>query len=254
MTISINFDSQDTPSPELQSVHNYDDNEVKSEDSEEPVIAEATSSADDTHILNDDCLSATSSNNFIEDNDYTDDIGSHVEISCEEMSKKWYQHEHDYLKNEPESSDIKDLENTFDNEIDCEIDNEISESYLDDADPEEYCNSNNIQLHEDSQITDSNSGINTYDAELPQEIFSMPVDTAMPQAESSGVIMTNYNSDSSSHVVQHQVIDSHQVRYNSAVILQEEKSVAFQHEMDVERKEVKEAMTFRGKISSISFK
>lgn len=214
--------------------------------SEEPLIAAATGSADETRMTSDDCRSSASSINYIGDNDYNDDIGSQVEISCDEISKRWYQHEHDYLKNEPESSGLEESDNTFERKIVFDVKTDITDGNLEDLDNNDYCNSSHIL----KQVTqESSSRISKYDTELPQEIFHMPEDAITYQSDIPSTILNNYKSpqaDQSSFVVKHQIIDSPPARFSSAVVMQDREPVAFQHEIEKERADLKDARTYRG--------
>lgn len=242
-------------SAQMESTSDCIENQVISLDSdeplsEEPVIAEATSSADDTHLMNDECLSPTTLSNFNGDGYYTDNIGSQVEISYDELSKKCYPQEHDYLKNEHEIVDMKDSDDAFENETDCDMDNDVTESFVESSENDDFCGASSI-VKEMSQVVESDSRISTYDTELPQEIFHMPEDTTPFKADSSSVIINNYahnHADHSPFVIRQQMSGSPPVRYNSAVTLQEDhiEPVVAQHETQIERTNLKEARTYRG--------
>lgn len=129
--------------PELMPILDCSRNQIELLDheefqSEEPLIAEATGSADETRMTSDDCQSSASSINYIGDNDYNDDIGSQVEISCDDISKRWYQQEHDYLKNELESGGLDEADNTFERKIVFEVKNDTTDSNLEDLDNNDY--------------------------------------------------------------------------------------------------------------------
>lgn len=168
-------------SPELSSHH-------------QPVIAEATSSADDVPMIQFD--SPEASNNFIAEDD--DEVASHVELSSDGMptNQQWYNHEqeHDYLKNtemEPESSgmDMDALGDIVDDTADIQlIENDNAQFNL-------------------APVT----RIQNYDAELPQEIFHKA------EQQSSPMLVNNYAKQEEPVVIMEQP-----AQYNQVVMSQEE--------------------------------
>lgn len=156
----------------------------------QPVIAEATSSADDVQPLLQQPLDSPepSTSNFIADDD--DDIASHVELSSDGMPTQWYhQKEHDYLKNipemEPESSgmDMDTVGDIVDDTAGIELienDNAVSMS------PEPPME----QLQPQQQII-TTARITNYDTELPQEIFHKS-ESPLSFSPNNGILLNNY--------------------------------------------------------------
>jgi len=186
--------------------------EVKSLKPDQPVIAEATSSADDIPMTSKDSPES-SPPDFTGEEDYIGDIGSHVELSSDGMPTKWcHQQEHDYLKNviEPEPSGMD--ETSFENgSIDEDMDEVIE------ADPE-------------TRMVANVSRINSYDTELPQEIFHKPENIAMSYQTS---LMNNFvHHQEPQPVIVRQVVEPGPTRFNTAVIMQEEQNepTVFQHD------------------------
>jgi hypothetical protein len=166
--------------------------------SHHPIIAEATSSADDVTMIHLDD-STDVSNNFIADDD--DEVASHVELSSDGMptNQQWYHHEqeHDYLKNttemEPESSGMDDID-AFDEIIDNTGDIELIEN-------------DNAQGFNVEPVT----RISNYDTELPQEILHKS------EQQPSALLVNNF--------VQHAdpvVVVEQPAQFNQVVMSQED--------------------------------
>lgn len=191
-----------------------------------PVIAEATSTAaDDVSMTEKASPAPSTSDDFPADDDYTGDIASHVELSNDGVPTRWYhQQEHDYLKNvmEPESSCMEDIDGSFDNEMDNEIDERFAESS--DVRILEINSSPTIISNVAPRVIDGNSRINSYDTELPQEIFHKPEEVAASyQPTSSSVLINNYvHHQEPAPLLVRQVIDPSTARFNTAVVMQEE--------------------------------
>lgn len=168
--------------------------------SHHPVIAEATSSADDVTMIHLD-ESPDISNNFIADDD--DEIAIHVELSSDGMptNQQWYNHEqeHDYLKNttemEPESSGMDEVE----------------------ALGEIVDNTGDIELIENDNAQGFNiepvTRISNYDTELPQEIFNKA------EQQPSSHLNTSY-----AHRADPVVVVGQSAQYNQVILSQEDAS------------------------------
>ncbi|KAL7011161.1 hypothetical protein ACKWTF_014127 [Chironomus riparius] len=202
----------------------------------QPVIAEATSSADDIPTILEMDSPEPSTSNFIADDD--DDIASHVELSSDGMPTQWYhQQEHDYLKNipemEPESSgmdmegvgDIIDdtagielIEN--DNAIESVMNDNFSSSPSPEPEPE--------HMHEQPQqqqhiiTTPTVTRITNYDSELPQEIFhkneSQQVNASSAFSPNSGVLINNYMKQAQEEQAPVVVVNDPSSQYNQVVM------------------------------------
>lgn len=264
---------------ELETIHAIDEpcnNDVQltsmqfleSQLCDQPVIAEATSSADDLSMLDKSTPEPTSPDEFSAD-DYTGDIASQVELSTDGLPTKWYhQQEHDYLKNvmEPESSGMEEIDDSsFVNEMSDELGNVNQENGLDSMEDDEHPKVLEVEsvvnnfshgsrtINNLSRVIDSNSRINNYDTELPQEIFHKPEEIAKSfQASSSNVMINNFvrHQESTPVVVRHQIIDHTAARFNTAVVheQQSEPAAAFHHEsFMVEESEVEDPRHYRGK-------
>lgn len=223
-----------------------------------PVIAEATSSADDAPMM-DNISPEPSTPDFIAGDDYAGDIASHVEISSDEMPTRWYhQQEHDYLKNviEPESSGMEDIDASFENGVmENEVDENVSESAEETTrvmEMEDNAHNYNVSrlMNNVSRIADGNSRINNYDTELPQEIFHKP-EEAPPsyQTNSTSVLVNNYlRHQEPSPVVVRKVIDP-PGRFNTTVIMQEEQNEPASYHHDsymIEEAELEDPRAYRG--------
>ena len=178
---------------------------------EQPVIAEATSSADSSIAAND--IEEDSTVDFMRDDVFSNEIASHVELSNEGVPTRWcHQQEHDYLKNiEPESSGMDEMDATFD----CELNSQ--DIQCDDTSMDEAFELGNITRIINN--VSSNPRINSYDAELPQEIFHKPerMSTSI-QSNCSNLLLSNFVHH---HEVVQQVIDT--PRFNNTVIVKDEK-------------------------------
>lgn len=232
---------------------------------DQPVIAEATSSADDSMEL-DKHSPEPSTSDFIADDDYTGDIASHVEISSDEVPTRWYhQQEHDYLRNviEPESSGMEDdIDGSFENEM---IENVVEESASENADETARMLEINNGAHDYnvtrlmnnvSRIVDGSSRINSYDTELPQEIFHKPEDatTSYQRNNATSVLVNNYvHHQEPTPVVVRQVINPATTRFNTTVLMHEDQNDqgSFHNESYMmEEAEINDPKPYRGKSRS----
>lgn len=221
---------------------------------DQPVIAEATSSADSMNMN-----MVNNSADFMGDDEYAGEIASHVELSSEGEPTRWYhQQEHDYLKNiEPEPSGMEEIEidGPFENEVN-EINDESYSDNIDENDSLRIENNDNTSVHDLSNVTRmiNNSRINSYDIELPQEIFHKPENVATNfQANNSNIILNNYVHHQEPVVVR-QVIDSG--RFNNVIVQEEQAEPAtFHHEPGfmIEETEVEDKRNYRGKKSLRNF-
>lgn len=232
---------------------------------DQPVIAEATSSADDNPVLESNSPEPSTSD-FIADDDYTGDIASHVEISSDEVPTRWYhQQEHDYLRNviEPESSGMEEeLGGSFESES---IENVVEENLSENADEVDRIMEINNGTHDYnvtrlmnnvSRIVDGNSRINSYDTELPQEIFHKPEDaaTSYQRNNATSVLVNNYmHHQEPTPVVVRQVINPTTTRFNTVLMQEEQNDQGSYHNESymVEENEIIEPKPYRGKIRSI---
>lgn len=227
---------------------------------DQPVIAEATSSADDTPVKN---SPDPSTSDFLADDDYTGDIASHVEISSDEVPTRWYhQQEHDYLRNviEPESSGMEEeMGGSFESEmIESVVEESVSEN-IDEA--PRIMEINNVahdynvtrMMNNVSRIGDGNSRINSYDTELPQEIFHKPEEaaTSYQRSNATSVLVNNYmHHQEPTPVVVRQVINPASTRFNTTVLMQEEQSDQGSYHNEsymMEETEINDPKPYRGK-------
>lgn len=228
---------------------------------DQPIIAEATSSADDAPIMEKDSPQSLSSD-LNEEDDYVGDIASHVELSNEGVQTRWYhQQEHDYLKNvdEPEPSGMEEIGASFENE---NVESEVEEMNEDNSPITEIIDNDahnyNVSrlMTNVSRIVDGNSRINNYDSELPQEIFHKPEEVATSyKKQNANVLVNNYvhHREPPHPIVVRQVIDPSVTRFNTAVIMQEEHSeqTTF-HPSDnfvMEESEIEDVRKYRGESS-----
>lgn len=168
-------------------------------------IVEATSSADndlvDEKYYEREILSSPIS---AELDNSPNDFESSIELSSDGITTKWFhQQEHDYLKNEqePEPSGLEEAEPLYEN---CILDGCKEEEEEDEEDlpeeteevPENVCiNDVDALPLVTSNITsiDHDSHINSYDSELPQDIFHNPeIDTPSLQTNTSRILYNNY--------------------------------------------------------------
>lgn len=222
---------------------------------EQTTIAEATSSADtSTSIAANDFHEVDPAVDFMTDDVYANEIASNVELSNEGTPTMWsHQKEHDYLKNiEPEPSGMEEIEARSECDANEAINEEIKEihenvqeeedSYMDDNDSLEMGNisriirnvSNNPRLNE------------SFDVELPQEIFSSPEKVATTiQAPCSNILLNNF-------VHHQQVIESGSSRYNNAVVMKEEEiePATFSQETNliVAKSDLNDSVSYHGEI------
>lgn len=234
---------------------------------DQPVIAEATSSADDTAVLETN-FPEPSTSEFIADDDYTGDIASHVEISSDEVPTRWYhQQEHDYLRNviEPESSGMEEeMSGSFENEmLESVVEESASETTDETARIVDINNGShdyNVtrMINNASRIV-GNSRINSYDSELPQEIFHKPEDAVSSYQRSSAtsVLVNNYvHHQEPTPVVVRQVINPATARFNTTVLMHEEQSDQVSYNNDsyvVEETEINDPKPYRGKYCATCF-
>lgn len=227
---------------------------------DQPIIAEATSSADDAPLKEKDSPQSLSSD-LNEEDDYAGEIESHVELSSEGVQTRWYhQQEHDYLKNveEPEPSGMEEIGASFDNET---VESEVEEAIEDNSPITEIIDNDahnyNVSrlMTNVSRIADGNSRINNYDTELPQEIFHKPEEVpATYKKQNANVIVNNYVQHREQHpIVVRQVIDPSTTRFNTAVIMQEEQcDPTMFHSSDnfvMEETEIEDTRKYRGESS-----
>lgn len=203
--------------------------EVSQSISDQPVIAEATSSADDAEAVEMESP-ALSRVDGGDDEEYSENIVSQVELSSEEVPTRWYHpDEHDYLKNvvEPESSGLENIEDRFENDIvESEVEEAAESSF-------EVNNENDEQLHINDNVsrmtfgdanTEGSSRIHNYDTELPQDIFQkhdMP-SSSFPATSSSMLTNSYVQRQEASPVYVRQVIDPAAGRFKGTVIIQDD--------------------------------
>lgn len=205
--------------------------ELESPSQDVPVIAEATSSADSLKF---DSPPEPTTAEFITEDEYGGEIASQVELSSDGNPTKWYhQQEHDYLKNviEPEPSGMDEADTPFENEIsEGEMDvstreqeeEEVSPVVVSEIDSESSSCFNNINVSRIINTISNNSRLNSYDTELPQEIFHKPesVTTASSyQAGGSSVLINNF--------VHHQEPVVVRPRFNPTVVVPDDQNDAF---------------------------
>ncbi|KAG5667830.1 hypothetical protein PVAND_015799 [Polypedilum vanderplanki] len=205
-----------------------------------PIIAEATSSADDvTPILPMDSPEPSTSN-FIADDD--DDIASHVELSSDGMPTTWYhQQEHDYLKNmpdmeQPESSGMEEM---------------VGDIVDDTAGIELIENDNAI----DFQTQSTPQIITNYDAELTQEIFhknepqNITTSTASTNfSQNSSVLINNYVKQEEQQQQQSMMFVENQPRFNQVVVKDEQNDGNYQDTYMMEETEIDSGNAFQDEI------
>ncbi|CRL07558.1 CLUMA_CG020523, isoform A [Clunio marinus] len=137
---------------------------------------------------------------------------------------------HDYLKNviEPEPSGMEEMDVNFDNEMECALDNETDESAAENTD--ESIRNDNIEtlpriVNNTPRIIETNSRINSYDSELPQEIFHKPEDVATTfQPNNSSSVLINNFVHHQEPVLVRQVIEQAPTRYSRALVMQDEQN------------------------------
>lgn len=174
-------------------------------------IVEATSSADSDQV--DDAYFERENLSSSELMSSENHLESSIELSNDGVAAKWFhQQEHDYLKNEqePEPSGLEEAEPLYD---DCILDESKREdeeeernSHKDTEEaPESICINDDDNLRTvSSHITtiDHDSHINSYDSELPQEIFHNPeLEAPSLQASTPRILYNNYIQDASPVVV-----------------------------------------------------
>ena len=231
---------------------------------DQPVIAEATSSADDNPVLESNSPEP-STTDFIADDDYTGDIASHVEISSDEVPRWYHQQEHDYLRNviEPESSGMEEeIGGSFESES---IETVVEENLSENADETDRIMEINNGTHEYnvtrlmnnvSRIVDGNSRINSYDTELPQEIFHKPEDaaTSYQRNNATSVLVNNYvHHQEPTPVVVRQIINPTTTRFNTVLMQDEQSDQRSYHNESymMEENEIIEPKPYRGNIRLI---
>lgn len=253
-----NFIEETSPQSQLNSVR------LSKSFTDQPVIAEATSSADDIPSIEENSPGPSTSE-LITEEDYAGDIASHVEISSDETPTRWYhQQEHDYLRNiEPESSGMEEeIGDSFENEI---IESSVSETVPDNTDvvprimginngAHDYNNVTRL-MNNVSRIIDGNSRLSSYDTELPQEIFHKPEDaaTSYQRNNATSVLVNNYvHHQEPTPVVVRQVINPTTTRFNTTVLRQEDQTDqgSYHHNENymIEETELNDPKPYRGKI------
>lgn len=232
--------------------------------SHQPIIAEATSSADDVPTILQMDSPEPSTSNFIADDD--DDIASHVELSSDGMPTQWYhQQEHDYLKNipemEPESSgmDMDTVGDIVDDtagieliENDNAIENVISENFQSSPEPEPQPEIQEQVTPQQQIITTPNTvtRITNYDAELPQEIFHKSEPQQISGAASatfspnSGMLINNFvQQEEQSPVV---VMAEPSPQFNQVVVQEEQNEAHFTDTYMMDETEIDSGNAFHG--------
>lgn len=165
-----------------------------------------------------------------DDEDYSENIASQVELSSEEAPARWYhQDEHDYLKNvvEPEPSGLENIDDRFENDIvESEVEEACESSFEVNNESDEQLNSHEhlSRMTFGDANSEGGSRIHNYDTELPQDIFQkhdMP-SSSFP-ATSSSMLTNNYvQRQETSPVYVRQVIDPAAGRFKGTVIIQDE--------------------------------
>ena len=230
----------------------------------QPVIAEATSSADDIPTILEMDSPKPSTSNFIADDD--DDIASHVELSSDGMPTQWYhQQEHDYLKNipemEPESSgmDMEGVGDIVDDttgidlmDNDNAIESVISENFPSSPSPEPQ-----PEMHEQPQqhqqhiiTTPTVTRITNYDTELPQEIFhkSEPqqVNATSAFSPNSGVLINNFMKQEEQPPVV--VMTDPSPQYNQVVVQDDQNEAQYTDTYMMDEAEIDSGNAFHGEL------
>lgn len=165
----------------------------------QPIIAEATSSADIQHLDNNSPTPANSE--FIPDDDdqYVNDIASHVELSNDEVSSWYHQQEHDYLKN-------------------------VTADEIDERPPL------NLMEPESSGMNDDSNRIENYDVQLPQDIFHK---ADLPASMSTPNMTINNTHQATRREEPIMVAEQHSNRFNR-IAMQEEPIEYYQDRYMVE--------------------
>lgn len=207
---------------------------------DQPVIAEATSSADVSSIM----ISKSSEHDYSTEDDYANEIASNVELSNDEVPTRWFHpQEHDYPKNEiePEPSGMDEQFEVFESEIEECSAEPVNEPLFHKsvATSKAMLNVGNCQR------------INNYDTELPQEIFHKPENVQGSfQTSSASVLVNNFmHHQDSTPVVVRQVIEPAAPRYNTTVIVKDEQSEANSYHNDnymIEEAEIDGTRSYRG--------
>lgn len=231
----------------------------------QPVIAEATSSADDIPTILEMDSPEPSTSNFIADDD--DDIASHVELSSDGMPTQWYhQHEHDYLKNipemEPESSgmDMEGVGDIVDDtagieliENDNAIENVISENFSSSSpSPEPQHMQEQPQQQQHIITTPTVTRITNYDTELPQEIFHknepQQVNATSAFSPSSGVLINNYMKQTHEEQAPVVVVAEPSPQYNQVVVQDDHNEAQYTDSYMMDEAEIDSGNAFHGKL------
>lgn len=185
---------------------------------EQTAIEEAT---DKTDVISDNETQEDSTELEIQTNDvYSNEVVAHVDVDLsndEESSQKWcYQKEHDYLKSSDQIIDTVDQIETIDND-ECEYNRHVETMQEDIHDEDVYIqDEESLELGNISTIiknVSNNPRINSYDVELPQEIFSKSMEASSSMhSNHSNVLLNNF--------VQ-QVMDSGSTRCNNPAIVKD---------------------------------
>lgn len=232
---------QDSPEESLPAVEMVETS-VSQSMLDQPVIAEATSSADDAEVVEKHSPEPSRVNYGDEEDEYSENIASQVELPSEEVPARWYhQDEHDYLKNvvEPEPSGLENIEDRFENDIvETEVEETAEGSFEATNESDEQMNSNDniARMTFSDGNTEGSSRIHNYDAELPQDIFQKHEMPSSPfPATSSAILANSYvQRQDASPVYVRQVIDPSAGRFKGTVIIQDDpqQQTSFNHVTD----------------------
>lgn len=256
--------SQDSPEESPPEVENAEP-EVTQSLPDQPVIAEATSSADDAEVVENKSPEPTTVDNGEDEGDYSENVADQVELSSVEAPTRWYhQDEHDYLKNvvEPEPSGLESIEDRYENDIvESEVEETPESSYEANNESDEQLNSNeNIARMTFSDAnSEGSSRIHNYDVELPQDIFQkhdMP-SSSFPATSSSMMTNNFVQRQETSPVYVRQVIDPSAGRFKGTVIIQDDpqqQQTSYNHVADsyvMEEPEQEDLNCYKGMTGSI---
>lgn len=230
----------------------------------QPVIAEATSSADDIPTILEMDSPEPSTSNFIADDD--DDIASHVELSSDGMPTQWYhQQEHDYLKNipemEPESSgmDMEGVGDIIDDtagieliENDNAIESVISENFPSSPSPEPQHMQEQPQQQQHIITTPRVTRISNYDTELPQEIFhkneSQQINATSAFSPNNSVLINNYMKQTQEEQTPMVVVNNPSPQYNQVVVQDDHSEAQYTDTYMMDEAEIDSGNAFHGEL------
>lgn len=229
--------------------------------SDQPVIAEATSSADDAEVVETKSQEPSRVNYGDEEVDYSENMAGQEELPSEEVPTRWYhQDEHDYLKNvvEPEPSGLDNIDERFENEIvETEVEEPAESSFKANNESDEQMTShdNISRMTFGDGSSEGSSRIHNYDAELPQDIFQKHEMPSSPfPATSSGMMTNSYvHRQETSPVYVRQVIDPSAGRFKGTVIIQDDpqQQTSFNHVADsyvMEEPEQEDLNCYKGSV------